>query len=135
METATNQTLTLTDIVFEHRNQAYGAYVLRQTYEPTLTRAAGLGVGFFLLALAAPTLYTHLTDRQADRVTLIEVNLQNLKTPPLPESLKRLTIPPAENLPTPKTIRSLPPEVRPDEEVTAPDLPPHRRGVGRCHSE
>ena len=109
---------TIDDIVFEHRNRAYGAYVLRQLYQPTLTRAAIIGVGLFLVAVSAPTLYAHLVDRNAKQEIMVETNLEKLTLEPLPE--KVIEIPPVEKLPAVSTVRSLPPEVLPDEEVEAP---------------
>ncbi len=113
---------TLDDIVFENRNRAYGAYMLRKLYEPTLTRAAGIGVGLFLLAVSAPTLYARLIDHTAQDEIMVEAHPDVFKIEPLPE--KQIEIPPAEKLPTVSTVRSLPPEVLPDEEVEAPALPP-----------
>lgn len=116
-------TLTLDDIVFENRNQAYGAYLLRQLYQPTLARATGIGVGVFLLAVSAPTLYARFAGPDRNREVNIEVSLTNIpKTEPIKE--KPLEIPEPEKLPTASTIKSLPPEVLPDEEVRAEDLPP-----------
>ncbi len=48
----TNQA-TLDDMIFEHRNKAYGAYELRISYTKNLNRAFFIGVGvFFMLFLA-----------------------------------------------------------------------------------
>jgi periplasmic protein TonB len=69
---------TLDEIVFEGRNRAYGAYALRQPYRPTLTRAIGIGVGVFLLAVSAPTLYARLTDR-SNQAIMTEVTLTKVK--------------------------------------------------------
>ena len=65
--------LTYDDIIFQTRNRAYGAFDLRQNYRPTLTRALGLGVGLFLLALSTPILYAHFfkNDRLTDRVVCV----------------------------------------------------------------
>ncbi len=103
---------TLDDIVFENRNQAYGAYMLRQLYQPTLTRAAGIGIGLFLLAVSAPTLYARLIDRNAQQEIMVETNFEKLKLEPLPEKEKIIELQP-EKLPTVSTVRSLPPEVLP----------------------
>ena len=78
---------TLDDIVFENRNRAYGAYMLRKLYEPTLTRAAGIGVGLFLLAVSAPTLYARLIDRNTKQEIMVEVNPEKFKMEPLPEKI------------------------------------------------
>lgn len=115
---------TVDDIVFENRNQAYGAYMLRKLYEPTLTRAAGIGVGLFLLAVSAPTLYARLIDRNPQKEIMVEANLEKMNLEPLPEKEKQIEIPPVEKSPSVSTVRSLPPEVLPDDDVEAPALPP-----------
>ncbi len=113
---------SLNDIVFEHRNRAYGAYLLRQLYKPTLTRALGMGVGVFLLAVSAPTLYAHFADR-SNAVVMTEVTLTKVKMVEPVEKTKPFE-PEKIKLPTVKTVRSVVFEVRPDDEVKAEELPP-----------
>ena len=48
----TNQA-TLDDMIFEHRNKAYGAYELRTSYTKNLNRAFFIGVGVFFMLLLA----------------------------------------------------------------------------------
>ncbi len=114
-------TLTLNDIVFADRNRAYGAYVLRQGYRSTLTRAFVLTIGLFLLALIAPALYArfHPTDnRPSER--MIEATLENQKlekaTPPV--------VPLAEPQPPVVTVKSLPPVVIPEADIVTDEVPP-----------
>lgn len=97
--------------------------MLRKLYEPTLTRAAGIGVGLFLLAISAPTLYARLIDRNVKQEIMVVANLEKIKLEPLPEKEKIIELQP-EKLPAVSTVRSLPPEVLPDEAVEAPALPP-----------
>lgn len=113
---------TLDEIVFEGRNRAYGAYALRQLYRPTLTRAIGIGVGVFLLAVSAPTLYARLTDR-SNQAIMTEVTLTKVKMVEPLEKTKPIE-PEKIKLPTPKTVRSVVFEVRPDDEVKSEELPP-----------
>ena len=53
---------------------------------------------------------------------MVEVNPEKFKMEPLPEKI--IKIPPTQKLPTVSTVRSLPLEVLPNEEVEAPALPP-----------
>ena len=50
------QHLTLTDIVFEHRNKAYGAYALRRDYADTMLRATLIGIALFSILFLLPQL-------------------------------------------------------------------------------
>ncbi|MDZ7934525.1 MAG: energy transducer TonB [Emticicia sp.] len=54
----TNETLpTLDDIVFEHRNKAYGAYELRTQYNTNINRATLIGISLFCLLLLTNFLF------------------------------------------------------------------------------
>ena len=46
----------LTDIVFEHRNKAFGAYALRMGYADTMLRATLIGLAIFSLLFVLPQL-------------------------------------------------------------------------------
>lgn len=112
---------TLDELIFAGRNQTYGAFDLRQNYRPTLARALGLGVGFFVLALITPALLNQLVAKKAD-VWLTEATLTKLPvTPPIEPPLP---------LPLPKTaqqvatVRNLPPLILPDADVTIEETPP-----------
>ncbi|MBO0933685.1 energy transducer TonB [Fibrella aquatilis] len=107
------------DLIFEHRNKAYGAYDLRKTYRSTLGRALVLGSVLFLGVLQIPSLYALVKPDQAafmDEITLADVKME---TPPE----EKIVVPPKEEIaPTVTMVKNLPPEV-----VTeAPDdvLPP-----------
>lgn len=120
----TNTTpLTFDEIIFEARHRAYGAFDLRRHYRPTLTRALGLGVGLFLLALSAPTLYDHFWPKQAftKQQLMKEVTLTKLAEPPAEDPIPLL---PVEQTPTVNTVRNLPPVVMPEADVVEENLPP-----------
>ncbi|MBN8823553.1 MULTISPECIES: energy transducer TonB [unclassified Spirosoma] len=114
---------TYDDIIFQARNQAYGAFVLRQQYRPTLSRALGLGVGLFLAGLAGPALYDHFWPKQtaSDQEVMISADMMKL-----PEKIEEppVTLPKTEPAPAVNTVRNLPPEVKPEEEVIDENLPP-----------
>lgn len=54
MNTLHSQHATLDDMVFEGRNKAYGAFILRQSYNQHLTRAACIAFSLFLLLVNIP---------------------------------------------------------------------------------
>ncbi len=113
---------SLNDIVFENRNKSYGAYDLRKGYGQTIQRSVVMGVAFFLLLVMFPKLYAKLTpDPKPDDIAwLVEANPVDIKMEELPKP------PPVkeEVAPAPKTVKSLTPEVLPDNEVEVENLPP-----------
>ncbi|SEI41107.1 protein TonB [Dyadobacter sp. SG02] len=113
---------SLNDIVFENRNKSYGAYDLRKGYGQTVQRAVVMGVAFFLLLVMFPKLYAKLIpDPKPDDVAwLVEAETVNItmEEPPAPPPAKE------ELAPVPKTVKSLTPEVLPDNKVEIEELPP-----------
>lgn len=126
MKTLNLLTATLDDIVFEGRNQAYGAYVLRRLYHQHLATAVATAVALCLLLLSIPVLVQRLFPEEVispafpakpDVVTLTDVIL-----PPKP-------LPHTEEIVAPTSRREVvvkanPAEVItkivPDEKVTQP---------------
>jgi protein TonB len=115
--------LSYDDIIFQNRNRAYGAFVLRQQYRPILTRALGLGIGLFLAALAAPTIYAHFfkSDQAIDNGVMVESTIMKLPELPVEPPLK---LPPVDQAPVINTVRNLPLEVMPEADVIEETLPP-----------
>ncbi|MFD2570586.1 TonB family protein [Spirosoma soli] len=93
MHSSDASALTLDELIFADRNQAYGAFDLRRHYKPTLTRALGLGVGLFLLGLLAPMLYNRLRPVAAATEFMQEIKLEDVS---VPEEKVPLPIPPVE---------------------------------------
>ncbi len=113
---------TLNDIVFEHRNKLYGAYVLRREYSGNVQRATVIGVGIFLLMFLLPELYARLKTTD-DKAVAWMVEARTIKI--TPEKITPVIPPPAEiPPPTVKSVRSLPPAVLPDEQVVEEHQPP-----------
>ena len=112
---------TFDDLIFEHRNKAYGAYDLRKTYRSTLGRALVLGSVLFLGALQIPSLYALVRPEKTafmDEITLTDVTME---TPPE----EKVVIPPKEEItPTVAMVKSLPLEVVADapEDVLPPTV-------------
>ena len=101
------------DLVFEGKNQTYGAYVLRK-FRDKRHRVAVIGTfAFFILAFSIPTLLaiiapkgrSHMTD--VNQLTNIELE-QNKKEPP------KLEKPPEE---IKASIKFTPPVIAPDDQV------------------
>lgn len=112
---------SLNDIVFENRNKSYGAYDLRKGYGQTIQRSVIMGVAFFLLLVMFPKLYAELVpDPKPDDVAwLVQAETVNIK-------MEEPPIPPAKEEPAPvqKSVKSVTPEVLPDNEVPIDELPP-----------
>jgi protein TonB len=62
--------LDITDIVFEKKNKAYGAYVLRKLYSRFLSTAVICACGFFLLVISSPLIITYIKEKTAKKEDL-----------------------------------------------------------------
>jgi len=114
---------TLDDIVFNNRNQAYGAYTLRKSYPKTIYRSVLIGSALFLLGMASPTIISVLTPEEKEEV-MVEVDLMKVAPPPIDPNEPPPPPPPPVELPKVNTVKFLPPEVKPDEEVPEETPPP-----------
>jgi protein TonB len=74
---------TLDDIVFEHRNKAYGAYELRTHYTTNINRALLIGVGCFLLMLLTNFIFAKQQDEKLNKEGVV-INVQKLPDEELP---------------------------------------------------
>ncbi len=106
------------DLIFENRNQAYGAYDLRKAYPATLGRALLLGSLLFLGALGIPSLYAIVKPANTD--VMVEATIMDLPTEAPPE--EKIVTPPKEEIaPVQATVKNPVVEVVAD----APDdMPP-----------
>lgn len=52
--------LTMDEIVFDHRNKAYGAFVIRRVYDRNLLKAIILSMGLFVLGMSSPAILKRL---------------------------------------------------------------------------
>jgi periplasmic protein TonB len=113
-DTHNNALSNMDEIVFEHRNKAYGAYDLRNAYQGVLTKSFLIGTAVFLVSIIAPIVYSEIkkanavenTDVVAD-VKLIqqedEIIEQPKETPPPPP-------PPKVEPPKIETVKDMLPE-------------------------
>jgi periplasmic protein TonB len=102
----------LDDIVFEGRNQNYGAYVIRRIYKNHLKRASIFGFALSALILASQDKFVmtpiiELAKLPEDKP---KVDIPKPPEPPKPELPKKI-----------ETIRFVPPKVEEDNKVKEPD--------------
>jgi protein TonB len=111
---------TLDDIVFEHRNKAYGAYELRTHYTTNINRALMIGVSCFLLMLLTNFLFARKKDENLDKEGVV-INVQKIPDEELPIIEKPKEPEPPKPVEQVKTIKFLIPEV---VEETNNEMPP-----------
>jgi protein TonB len=121
MSTLDLRTATLDDIVFEGRNKAYGAFILRQLYHRHLARALAIAVSLTLLFVSAPIVISWLFPPVTVASGLID----------LPEDKGVvLTEPPVFEPVKPQTNSAAPPPVAtPPNTEAAPTVVPNTTNV------
>ena len=110
MDNAQLAKASMNDIVFEGRNKAYGAYVLRRLYQRHVTRALIIATSVFALLVFFPLIAQYLKEKMPKEA---EKNLKEnvlMDAPPLDDT--KLT-----------TIKFTPPVVKKDEEVKKEEVP------------
>lgn len=116
------------DLLFAHRNRAYGAYQLRRQYPNTLARALGLGLLLIALLAVLPNILKAFTviPPAKEKSTIIYCSPMDrditIEQPP-PKPPKQRTPPP----PARSTQRFVPPVVEADNKV--PEEPPKLSNV------
>ncbi|ALI98051.1 energy transducer TonB [Rufibacter tibetensis] len=88
METNSTYAATLDDMVFEGRNKAYGAYVLRKLYHQHLSQATLFAISLFLIAFSIPTLANRFFVKTAIPITPPKVDTGKWVPVDLPEPEK-----------------------------------------------
>lgn len=115
------------DLVFENRNKAYGAFVLRQRYGKNMTRGTILGISFFLLLMLSPAIFSWykgmVSKNNVEIDQMVEVTLTE---PPPMDPTKPPPPPPPKVDPPPlrDQIKFVQPVVKKDEEVVEEVPPP-----------
>lgn len=111
------------DLVFEHRNKAYGAYELRKTYNKRITAAllitAGVALLIFLASFIANTINANSAKLDVKEVVLENIQQEEEKKvePPPPP-------PPKQEPPKVEMTKFTPPKIVEDQEVKKEDIPP-----------
>ncbi len=88
--------LGLDEIVFENRNKAYGAYDLRHSYRPMLTKAFIFGTILFLVAAITPFVVMKINAMNEKETVEVDANLIDI----IPEE-ETIIEEPEEELPPP----------------------------------
>ncbi len=124
MKAAENDSLKWDDIVFEHRNKAYGAYFIRGAYSKHVVIAVGLTILTIATVLALPTII-ELFKGSGDTEEVALKNLKYTDLAPPPPIDKDIPPPPKLDIPPPvKTIiKFLPPKVTEKEVAEEEEMP------------
>jgi protein TonB len=110
------------DIIFEGRNKAYGAFVLRRLYNRHLTRALLIGVAIFSIFVSFPII-ARMFEEKVEVVDTKNLKVNELmEAPPLDKAPPPPPPPPPPAAPPPpppklSTIKFTPPVVKKDNEV------------------
>jgi|SRR6476469_3504308 len=126
MNNAQLATASLDDIVFDGRNKAYGAYVLRAEYDRHVTRALIIASALFLLLISFP-IVARMLDKKTESGLKRHVVLKPIDITP-PDA--PVIVPPAPKevvevkaaVPRP-TLQFTPPKVVSDPQATSDDVP------------
>jgi periplasmic protein TonB len=108
-------TIDMLEIIFQHRNKAYGAYQLRRDYNKHLLRAFLLGVSFLVVLFCLPKLANAITSVAVEKPEIIICDFStklDIETPPPPP-----VQPPTPPPPTRATVQYVPPLIQQDDEV------------------
>jgi len=102
--------LGFNDIVFEHRNKEYGAYMLRKKYSSNVIISVMIGIIVMVTAIIIPYLNARALESQQKRAERqVEIRMENLDQP------KETIVPPATPPPPPaeevQQQKYIPPEV------------------------
>jgi periplasmic protein TonB len=119
----------LDDIVFEGRNQNYGAYVIRRIYKNHLKKASMFGFALFALIVASPSIAENINREKDTEVNIITV-LPDMPEPPKP-NIPKPPEPPKPELPKPvvATQKFMSPKVEEDKDVKEPDNIPKNEDI------
>jgi protein TonB len=104
------------DVVFNGRNQAYGAYELRKSNPRTTNRSLIFGAAFFIFVISLPTIINKIEGfipKEKPKVKITDIVL----TPPPPDPKKPPPPPPEPPKPKVDQVKFPPPVVKPDNEV------------------
>jgi periplasmic protein TonB len=115
-----------TEIVFENRQKAYGAYPIRKGYQVTAARALLISLGIFIFGISAPVIMRMISNAGPDKIDRsVEVTVE-LKEPPPIDKNEPPPPPPPPPPPTIETVKFTPPVVV-DREVEEEQPPPQEK--------
>ena len=119
MENQDQHLATLTDIVFEHRNRAYGAFELRKSYSHNVNKAVIIGVSLFLMAIISPMLF-------AEKIKIVDKGFDFVLNPEavIPQQKEKKIVEPKIEKQQVETKRFVEIKVVPPTEVIIETTPP-----------
>lgn len=104
------------DMVFEGKNQDYGAYVLRKDNSRRHLKALIIGVILFVAIVMGPSFIESIMPKRVDKdLTVRSLSVIQLEKPNEADNVIKEVAPPP---PVRNTIRFTPPVIRPDEEIS-----------------
>jgi protein TonB len=107
MKTNAAPTATLNDMVFENRNKAYGAYVLRSLYDRHLRQALVCSLAFFLVLFSVPTVADLFQDKAVPLPPVAPPKLEKWTEVVLPEDKPEVMVEePAAAQPKAATVKN-----------------------------
>lgn len=113
---------TLDDMIFEHRNKAYGAYVFRKNYKNVLTKSLVIGCSIILFLSMAAFSYLSKNGNNVEKPIYTVVDIIQLKELVVkPELIKPKDKPTA---PLQKQVQTIPPVAVPDDSPKTDVIPP-----------
>ncbi len=126
MEPKDYMKLSLDEIVFEGRNQSYGAFLLRRIYDNNMTKSAIIGIILFVLAISSPMIIDAVKGLIPEKDSVDRMKEVTLTEPPPLDAKKPPPPPPPKVEPPPikDQIKFVPPKVKKDEEVKEEEPPP-----------
>ncbi|WP_181305821.1 energy transducer TonB [Rufibacter sp. XAAS-G3-1] len=110
METNTAYAATLDDLIFEGRNKAYGAYVLRKLYDRHISQATLYAIALFLIGFSVPILVNRLLPKAEVPARMIKPHTGTWVDIDLPhvEEIKEVkAVVPAAAQPTGPTVKNV----------------------------
>lgn len=113
------------DIIFEGRNTLYGAYDIRRKYNDYALKSLAVATSVFLLFLLGPVAYEKFKPEvEIEEEVILPVDLKKLEPPPIdPKTPPPPPMPATPPPPQVTTVRFVPPEIAPDEEIQEEDPP------------
>jgi protein TonB len=109
------------DIVFEGRNQAYGAYEIRRRYNWTVTLILGCMIGALALGMGIKVVLG-MQGEEIEKETVLDMTTIDL-TPPPADKNEPPPPPPPPPPPVMETVKFVPPVIKDDAVETDPPPP------------
>ena len=119
-------THSMDDVVFDGRNQSYGAFQLRRLYDKHMSRGMLVGVLFFLLAISSPKIIDLIKGYMPEQTEDIDSRIVTLAAPPpiIPNTPPPPAPPEVKPPPIKDQIKFVPPVVVNDDDERNEDTPP-----------